>query len=223
MGIGFGLAGAHLGFGLARGYGAAAAAPAWYRAGGSPVPVAAWQAIGAASLAASYVNLAQPGTYDAAPGVAPTFDAATGWTFDSTQYLTTGITPGAGWSLIVRFSDVPNLAQYQPVIGNNLSTPTLALWGADGNQVAYANGGLVEVAPGLASGTLAVAGQQGYRNGVAEGGAIGTAGGTWLALQIGRVANYSNYFVGKIQAAALYDSTISAAQVAALHTAMAAL
>lgn len=63
--------------------------------------VAAYQPIGAASLAASYVNLANPGTYDAAPGVAPTWASATGWTFNgSTQYLTTGITPPRGPNMV---------------------------------------------------------------------------------------------------------------------------
>lgn len=50
--------------------------------------VAAYAPVGAADLASSYVNLVTPGTYDAAPGVAPTWDAATGWTFNgSTQWL----------------------------------------------------------------------------------------------------------------------------------------
>lgn len=51
-------------------------------------PKAAFQPIGAASLAASYVSLYNPTTWDAAPVVAPTFDAATGWEFDgATTYL----------------------------------------------------------------------------------------------------------------------------------------
>ena len=59
---------------------------------------------GAASLAASYINLANPGTYDAAPGTAPSFDTATGWTFAaaSSQYLTTGIVFGVNWTILVR-------------------------------------------------------------------------------------------------------------------------
>jgi hypothetical protein len=79
---------------------AAAAAVPWWLAGGVAAAnaIAVYQPKGAADLAASYVNLANPGTYDAAPGTAPTFDAATGWTFNgSTQYLTTGVTNGAAW------------------------------------------------------------------------------------------------------------------------------
>ena len=62
-----------------------AVAPWWKVAG--KTCVAAYQPKGAASLAASYVNLANPGTYDAAPGAAPTWASATGWTFNGTQYL----------------------------------------------------------------------------------------------------------------------------------------
>ena len=58
----------------------------WWEAGGATGAVAVYQPIGAASLAASYVNLANPGTYDAAPGVAPTW-ASAGWTSNGTEYL----------------------------------------------------------------------------------------------------------------------------------------
>jgi hypothetical protein len=40
--------------------GVAEVADAWYLAGGAPMPVVAYQPIGAASLADSYVNLANP-------------------------------------------------------------------------------------------------------------------------------------------------------------------
>src|SRR3989344_5141970 len=78
----------------------------WATSGGAPTPVAAYQPIGSASLTASYANLANPGTYTAAVGVAPTFAASTGWTFASasSQYLTTGIIHDAGWSIIARWS-----------------------------------------------------------------------------------------------------------------------
>jgi hypothetical protein len=51
-----------------------------------------YQPYGAANQAASYVNLINPGTYDAAPGTAPTWDATNGWKFNNatSQYLTTG-------------------------------------------------------------------------------------------------------------------------------------
>ena len=53
----------------------------WYLAGGisASACVAAYQPKGSTSLAASYTNLNSPGTYNAAPGVAPTWAVAT-WT-----------------------------------------------------------------------------------------------------------------------------------------------
>ena len=78
----------------------------WWLAGGAPTPVAVYQPKGAASLSASYTNLVNPGTYNAAPGVAPTWDAATGWTFNgTTQYLTTSVIPTGAYSALARFSN----------------------------------------------------------------------------------------------------------------------
>lgn len=78
----------------------------WWTAGGATGCVAAYQPIGAASLAASYVNLANPGTYDLAVGggaSAPAFDAATGWGFDGTnRWLATGISPAQPLTILVR-------------------------------------------------------------------------------------------------------------------------
>ena len=89
--------------------GQAAAVVPWYLSGGILAAncIAAYQPKGAASLAASYVNLANPGTYDAAPVVAPTWDAVNGWVGDGTQYLNTGVVPAANYSMFVRFSGAP--------------------------------------------------------------------------------------------------------------------
>lgn len=82
-----------------QGRGAVAPAGWWVVAG--KTAVAAYCPKGAASLAASYINLVQPGTYDAAEGVAPTWDAGAGWKFNgSTQYLATGIVPSPTWTII---------------------------------------------------------------------------------------------------------------------------
>src|SRR3989344_7466925 len=92
----------------------------WTTAGGAPTPVAAYQPISAASLTASYANLANPGTYTAAVGVAPTFASSTGWTFNgSTQYLTTGVIPANGWSMIVRFSNATGATVNGVAAGSN--------------------------------------------------------------------------------------------------------
>lgn len=75
----------------------------------------AYQPIGAANVANSYVNLSNPGTNDASPVVAPTFATATGWTFTGTQHLTTNLAGTGNRTIIVRcnFSD----ATYRSITG----------------------------------------------------------------------------------------------------------
>lgn len=77
------------------------AAPWWMAAG--VTPIVAYQAKGAASYAASKVNLAQPGTYNATEYVAPSWDAATGWSFNGTDQAlrVSTINPGPSSSVIV--------------------------------------------------------------------------------------------------------------------------
>jgi hypothetical protein len=80
----------------------------WWLSGGISAAncIAAYQPKGAVSYAASKVNLANPGTYNATEGTAPAFDTAVGWTFNgTTMFLETGIVPdlsAQAWSVIVR-------------------------------------------------------------------------------------------------------------------------
>lgn len=92
----------------------------WYLAGGVALAnaVAVYQPIGAASLAASYVNLANPGTYDAAPGVAPTWAGASGWVFNGTsQYLRVGaaVVGSPPFSMIARCVPTTDSVAYRLV------------------------------------------------------------------------------------------------------------
>ena len=220
-----------MGLGLGRSSVAAAAVP-WWLAGGAPTPVAAYQPIGAASLAASYVNLANPGTNDAAPGVAPTFDAATGWFFDvSTQYLVTGVVPSSlAWSMIVRVYSYTAMS-YVAIAGASTGTTgnaRFALWAQSiPSAVGYINGGLREKAPRLDSngGVLAVAGNQGYRNGISDGAVFTQGTQTTNAIVIGKDSRYLTMYGlnGIISAIAIYGTTLDAAQVAQISAAMAAL
>lgn len=206
------------------------AAP-WYLAGGIPAAncVAAYQAIGAADIATSYVNLVNPGTYNLVAPAAPTWAVDTGWTFDgSTQYMTTGINTGANatqtWSVIMRFS------------GAAVDTG-LAFGGHDGashylsiaprriGTRRYYNGGLLSIAGGgTTSGIMAIAGLYGYLNGVLDAGSI-----TWAAcdlpeLHIGACNNVGTPlylpYVGSIQALAFYNIVLTEAQVGAVTAAM---
>ena len=81
----------------------------WYLSGGIAAQscLAAWQPIGAASKTESYINLANPGTYDASVGTSPAWDSAIGWTFDGNvpQYLVTGLGVNNILAALVRYSN----------------------------------------------------------------------------------------------------------------------
>lgn len=204
----------------------------WYTAGGAPVPVAAYQPKRAASLAASYVNLANPGTYDVAPGTAPSFDTATGWTFNgSTQYLTTGVQPETGWTMLVRFSGFP-LTGNNIICGSrtNAGTNSAYFLGAvdalGSNYMHYGHGQIVGTTPRIAAGVIGIAGAHGYRNGVADGATIGAANDAFAVIFVGarNLAGSANMFSAcNVVALAIYNSTLTAGQIAAVSAAMAAL
>lgn len=117
---------------------------AWYVAGGVALAncIAAYQAVGAASYAASKSNLASPGTHDAADGVAVAWDAAIGWTSDGNKYLTTDVVHGDDWSALIEWiavSDDNNLFGALHTVGGNnylfLDTALSNLRGSAGSDI----------------------------------------------------------------------------------------
>lgn len=200
----------------------------WWLSGGISAAncIAAYQPKGAASLAASYVNLANRGTYDAAPGVAPAWNASTGWTGNgSSTYLTTGIVPGASWSMLVRFSDVSGAIGSALGIFRPATLERFYLWprfSVSNHLCGYGSGfGLFK--PELASGVMALSANIPYLDGNAET----TIAGTWNAttdqifiLCVNESGNPTTYIVGNILAVAIYDTALDSAQIAAITTAM---
>lgn len=209
----------------------AAGAADWWDPDGEGLCIwSAYQPKGAASLAASYLDLSGNGN-NAGPGVAPTWDAVNGWKFNgSTQYLTTTFVGQNDQSQSI-------LVQY-----TNLSGATGALVGARsgagnlniilsgnylGSQCLYSNGGLVGKVPTHTVGNLGLAGNLGYRDGVDESVAIGAwAGASTAALWIA-ARNHAGSPLWLcqvyIQALAIYDCALTAPQVASVYAAMAAL
>lgn len=187
--------------------------------------ICAYAAKGAADLAASYINLANPGTYNASPGVAPTLDSS-GWVFNgSSQYLTTGIVPTASYTVICRYSNW-TLASDKTLFGlygsgttsfaAKLSSPTATQW---------LRGGTLNVGIASTSGVLALAGKNAYRNGSSDG--TVPVGGTdpTLAIMIAAMNNGSALELSavKIQAFAIYNRTLSGAEIATETTLINAL
>lgn len=188
----------------------------WFDVAGQTC-VAAYKAIGAGSLATSYTNLANPGTYNAAPGTAPGLGAG-GWTVNGIgQYLTTGYNPTKFATVAVRFSGVSgNGALFG--VGNLRVLPSFA-----GSRY-YQHGSQVGVSGVLESGVVVLTPTQGYFNGAADGAALtGLAAAAAYPLYL--MAHNNNGSVlsvstGTYAAFAIYEGALSAADVAALTTRM---
>lgn len=195
--------------------------------------MAAYQPIGAASLAASYVNLQNPGTYDAAPGTAPTFAPATGWTFNgTTHYLTTGITPANNgtWTFLARWSgtsgDNRTLLGYYNAGGGAMLISSMATSVSTYSGTDFPTG-IASNSPALAAGVYGFAGKTPYRNGAAESTAIPAGTGSAAAILLGALnlngSSVIQRFLGDIHAIAIYSATLTAGQIATVSAAMAAL
>jgi hypothetical protein len=203
---------------------AAVAAAAWYLPAGVSAAncKVAYQPKGAATLAASYVNLAHPGTNDAAPGVAPTFNAATGWEFNAGSYLTTGVTLTQSYTLAVQFSGYVG-----GMLAGAHQTGYYVIQPSDGSGVNYIYGANNHSrAPILTAGNLAIAGSQGYRNGSADGAALTGATFGTLACYLGAYnfgGSAGTPTTATMAAAAIYDVTLTGGQMAQLAASMAAL
>ena len=206
------------------GVGKQAAVSSWWLSGGisEANAIIVYQPKGAASLDASYTNLANPGTYDAKLGVAPTWNATDGWIFDGiSQTLKPGYTSQSNHTFIVRFSGAANTNGnlfYSEGGGAHRIAPRWA--GLYVNYKYSSNDS--NVSPILTDGILATAGTKAYRNGVDEGITLdnsGAGGQIWIASKYGTDA----FYAVKIQAFAIYNTVLSQEQMTALNTAMAAL
>ena len=209
------------------------AAGGWWLSGGIAAAncIAAYQPKGAADYATSKVNLANPGTYDAADGAAyPTWDSTNGWKFlaSSSQYLDTGIAPADGYSVAFRFTDATSEGYPVSVLQNIPNNCYFELNARLGTDMRFLYGDKVLTVAGGAktSGLMIMTPTNGYYNGSSVGSIPAyTWNGTAYKILIGArnvngtPSGYSNIYV---QAVAFYNINISS-YVAALNTAMAAL
>lgn len=189
----------------------------WWEAGGASGAVAVYQPKGAASLAASYTDLSGTGN-DAAPGVAPTWSESDGWVWNGSAYLTTTIVPSNSDTIIVRFALIPASNKFLAGVQNNY----IQAWGSQFRRSSTVR----SYTPSLGTGVICMAGNIAYKNGVA-GNSIATGTAPSQVYYIGALNNsgspYGELSSGSIQALAIYDNALSAAQVAAVTTAMQAL
>ena len=216
----------------------------WWEAGGATGTVAAYAAKGAASYAASKINLANPGTYGLVEFGAGTNNVAwsatrgwwfPGWKTSDNKALDTGIFPEIGvWTVICSVANCadppPNFsAAFGAAVAGfkylivALQTPFV------GKGVRYYAPGGVTVLENISSAAVyTVAGRVGYKNGVAVAWPTGTSAAASLSLKLGGYqepgdTDIRGPFYADIRALSVYNNTLSAAQVAAVSAAMAAL
>lgn len=192
----------------------------WWLSGGIAAAdcVAAYSAKGAASYAASKINLNNPGVHDATDGVAPTWNAINGWTGNgTTQYLVTDIYVTQAYSMICRFSGLTNGG----VVGGSRNGGRFYVVPNDaGPDIQYGHGAArADVSPAITSGIVALTPTGGYRNGALDAPLSGGAFTCADAINILRRGDTINYLAGSIQHFALYKIDISS-YVAALCAAI---
>lgn len=202
------------------------AALPWYLSGDVPTAncLAAYKAIGATSLATSFINLINPGTYDLTGGVNPSWDQATGWNFNgTTQYKNTGITPATGetktWSMICKFVAL-NSWVAMGCSTNYVASTSFAISPNQSASRAYQNGFVPLLVPSIATaGTIAIAGSNCYYNGIYEGSVI-LSDVISSEITIGAITGGAYFYAGAIFSAAIYNIILTPAQVLAISNRM---
>ena len=199
----------------------------WYKVGGASGVVAAYQPIGATDLANSYINKANPGIYDTAPGVAPTWDTTNGWIFANGQYLLSGIVLSTDYSIAVRYSNA------ELVTGTNTEVMGGRVGGSNGLAVLAKNNSTIPGCllidthgarscsiAGQTSGSLAVTNGAIYRDGsLLSNPTAGTITDS-PTVYLGGASGYGVSHSKNIQAAAVYSSPITATQGISITSAM---
>lgn len=205
---------------------AAAAMPWWNPDGATPAAnTGAWLAKGAASLAASYLNLGLLGFPDIDPavvgGVAPAWAAGTGWTFDGIgQYLITGYIPPMTVSVLVQFTGAVGGGSMFSAAAPLGLLRILNPW--FGNHY-FSHGNEAGMAGNIAAGNFCVTPNQAYRDGLGEAALTGLTADATGNLEIACHPGPS-YFAGYTCVAFMMtDISLTAPQVWARATAMAAL
>ena len=214
----------------------------WYLAGGVSAAncIAAWQPKGAASLAASYVNLANPGTYNLTGTTPPTWNASDGWICaDSGKKLSVNsISLGTTLTVVARI--VPSLQKlpyyFSGLVGVSTTTQSpLAISGTSSTvdyiEYTVSTSGVSNAsALTLLNTDVNVAttrngvGVSVYRNGIAVADTGDLAANTACTVtHLLQRETFQLAYYGKVYSIAIYNSVLTADQISAIHTAMSAL
>lgn len=201
----------------------------WFLEGGiaSANAIAAYTPVKKSTLALSYVNDANPGTYDAIAVTAPVLTSGLGWVFDaeSSQVLRTTLVPvnDRTWSMIINYGSFALKAEVQGLAGKyeagKIFHITLGKTGTVG--VIFANGSTVTLSTSAIEGVIAFAGSNPYINSIDLGTINAGSGSATLPVSIGAICNgagsYAWYSDCNIRSIAIYDKTLSVAELFGLQ------
>lgn len=184
--------------------------------------VAAYQAIGAASYAASLSNLFNPGTNDlTAVGTAPNWDATNGWW--GNDQLNTGLTAQTTWSMFVKLEIVLSGVDY--IAGVIVSAGRFGFIRINSTgAVAFCNvSDGQRITTTFGAHVIGLASKYGYKDGTLvstdNGGTVNQANTLYIN---GASPTYKNANQ-KIHAVAIFNATLTAEEITALTAAMADL
>jgi hypothetical protein len=196
---------------------------AWWAVGGiSASAIGIYRAIGAASYAASKVNVVTPGTHDLTTPNDPAWTSAGGWAGGSPAHLRTDIVPGQDWTMMIRFSGAPNNTYV--ICGSQKADNTqkfLIL-----NDGTAHNGTEVSTSSYAAESTYCLAGLTAYRGGAnarSIASSVSAPGYPVYILADNSGGSAVYHSVASCLAFVIYNITLNSGQVAALHAAISAL
>jgi len=192
-----------------------------------PGVVSAYQPIGAPDAIAARQNIGLwqrlLGSYTAAVGVAEwpvLFNSRAGWGTSTIgpRYIMTTIVPNAGWSALIRFSDVITNASF---FGALTIVPALAYFAIDcagvGNRLRFLYGASVYLSAtaAITSGVVGIAGSVGYKNGISDTalGAFANINTTAMPISARSIdGTKGDYQTENIQAFVVYSRTLTPAE-----------
>lgn len=146
-----------------------------------------------------------------------------------TQYLVTGVVPASGYSMLVQYTGA-TFESGDTLCGEFVANAAFLIQyvTAGTNKFRYYSGGSLDGSAFATAGNIGIAGQTAYLNGVAEAGSIPAwSAATIYDIYIGAVNNAGTGAPGVIAASvvalAIYSTTLTGPQVAAVASAMASL
>lgn len=195
----------------------------WWLAGGL-IPESSnytiFDPLAATSLADSYINLANSGTRDAIVGVAPAHAQGSGWTFNgSTQYLNSQTTCIHEQTIVIWCEDASGVYAIRAWT-NSGSVRGVGIDPTSSTDVRFFSGTANTNWNGAANGVIAaISKNQLFRNGNVVTYARSSFTSTALPFFLGaenQNGTAVNFYSGRILRVAIYDTTLSEAQLRAL-------